>query len=191
MKIKIIKREKDFIVEYAREKNMHKLRLLVLDFLVQNSEKPVFLYIDTNSKTKHMPIEAIEQVLAECGIRFRKEAVQKAQRGAFGFTDFLKSKKNSKNLPENIILAEIQKNESLKYLYDKLLCFYDYALGIKPAMEMDELILRLKMEAMDVLFNKDVFNNTLYDSIVIKRLRMDAPYAQLENFINNIKDFDH
>ena len=44
MKIKIMKREKDYIVEYAREKNMHELRLKVLEFLVQNSEGAVFLF---------------------------------------------------------------------------------------------------------------------------------------------------
>ena len=58
---------------------------------------------------------------------------------------------------------------------------------MKPTKEIDELILRLKMDAIDVLFNKDIFTNTLYDSIVIKRMRMDAPYMQLENFINSIK----
>ena len=187
MKIKIMKRETDFIVEYAREKNMHELRLKVLEFLVQNSEGPVFLYIDTNSKTEYMPIEVIEQVLNESGLKYRVEPVGKAQRGAFGFTNFLKSKKKNKNLPENIILAEIHKTVELKNLYDKFLHFYDYALGIKPAKEMDELILRLKTDAMGLLFSKDIFSNTLYDSIVIKRMRMDAPYAKLENFVSNLK----
>ena len=188
MKIKIMKREKDYIVEYAREKNMHELRLKVLEFLVQNSEGAVFLYIDTNSKMEYISIKAIGQLLDECGIQYRKEPVEKAKRGAFGFTNFLKSNKKNKNLPENIILAEVQKNAPLRDLYDKFLRFYDYALGIKPAKKMDELILRLKMDATDVLFNKDVFTNTLYDSIVIKRMRMDAPYTQLENFISNIKN---
>lgn len=186
MKIKVMKRENDIIIEYSREKKPNDLRYKVLDFLVKRTEGKIFIYVDTNSKVKAMPIADIENILKASDLSYECEAVESSKRGVFGLKQMIKPNKKNKRLIEHIIVIEVPQGTDLNEIYYKFLCNYDYALGIGSDKPLGELTLRLKSSAIDVLFNKEILSNTVYDSIVIRRMRMDSPYNDLADFADNL-----
>lgn len=183
-KTKIKKNENEMLIDYLREKQKDELRYSVLEFLVNDSGKEVILYFDTNAKMKSLPIERVKQVLEDLNIEYLSEPVESTKRGVLGFGQLFKPKKKEKRYPENIVIAELSKEINLKKLYDEILSNFDYALGINSHKPISELILRLKNDVLDILFNKEIFENTIYDSVFIGRIRIDAPYGFLFDFLN-------
>lgn len=186
MKIKIMKRENDIIIEYAREKNPDVLRYKILEYLTNSTEGKIIIYIDTNSKVEEMPIAEIENALLAADINYKCVAVENSKRGMFGLSQIFKANKKNKNLTEHIVLAEITKETDIKEIYHQLLSNYDYAVGIGTVRPISELILMVKSNIDDALFNKEVFCNTAYDSIVLQRMRMDSPYDDFAVFADTL-----
>ncbi|MDX1357879.1 MAG: hypothetical protein R3232_03510 [Clostridia bacterium] len=182
MKLKIMRRENDIILDYFRIGDMHAFRLKALEHIVSGTDGGIVLYIDTNSRSKTTPVSSIENHMKDCGVEYAIEPIESSRRGILGFKSFLKTSKKNGKLPEHIIVAKLSKETPLNGLYNGVLLNFDYALGIGSDKELGELLIRLKMDAADVLFNRNVFKNTVYDSIVARRIRMDAPYGLLENF---------
>lgn len=182
MKIKVIKRDDDIVVEYFRVKDVNSLRYGVLNQMVSEYKDSALLFIDTNNRVKDVPFYQMQKVLDGTGLDYVYEPVSSSRRGAFGFTQFLKTRKKDKRLPENIFLVRLKEKADLKELYDVFLSKYDYAVLYYQDDNLKELVLKLKIDVSGILFNKKICSNTLYDSIVAGRMRMDAPYGILEEF---------
>ncbi len=178
MKLKVQKRKNDIILEYFHMKDVNSLRYNILKYVIDSFNEKILLYVDTNNKIEIMFSDNIKKVLEDNGVVFKYEPVESAKRGVLGFRPFFRNDKKNK-MNEAMFLAEINKDTPLKNLYYGFLKDYDYAVCINPEKDIGELILRFKMDAYDVLFNKEYFQNTLYDSIVAGRMRMDAPYDLL------------
>jgi hypothetical protein len=182
MKVKVHKSESDIIMDYFRLKDMDSFRLDILEYIVSKTEGDIVLYIDTNSRIKPLPFDRIKRYLMDCGVEYSFEPIVSAKRGILGFGSFLTTGRKKKKLPENLIVAKINVDTPLKQLYNDILFNYDYALGLGSSMGIDELMLRLKNDPFNVLFKKEMLKNTIYDSIVARRTRMDSPYDILDGF---------
>ncbi len=62
----------------------------------------------------------------------------------------------------------------------------DYGICINSKKSMKELIGPMRTDVTDVLFNKDIFDCTCYDSIVVNQMRIDVPSESLYNFLNSL-----
>lgn len=180
---KVIRNNGEVIIDYMREKNKHELRLKLLEFFVSEATDNVLLYMNTNSKKAKVPIEKIKESFTENNIDFLNEITENTGSGILRLGNFFRTRGNRKKIPEYIILATLNKDSALKNIYDNVLMNYDYGICINSKKSMNELIGPIRNDVSDVLFNKDIFDCTCYDSIVVNQMRIDTPSAALDEFL--------
>ena len=186
MKIKITNGANDIIIDYIKEKNRDELRLKMLEFITRENANNSYLYVNTNSKYKEISMEEIETALNLSNLKFQMIPCQKEGRKRI-LGDIFKAKDKNKDLSESLIFAKINDSSKLNKLYDKFLKNYDFAILLSKSMEYEELYEIFKKERSDMLFNKDIFSNTLYDSITYNRIRMDSPYDVISGLLEELK----
>jgi|GEM_PF-4784810 len=183
MKVKVIKRQQDFLVDYMHEKDIHAWRCGVLEFFAGQYCDRAVLYIDTNNRIRELQAGAVGRMLEDCGFSYIMEPVEKSQRKLMDIGRFFRKASAEKAMTESIILAGVNRESRLRELYDGFLRYYDYGLGAGASGGMTELLPQLKMNAAGALFNRDVFPVSFYDSILYCRTRTDAPYEDFEPFL--------
>ena len=186
MSCKVIKKNGEVIINYMREKNKHELRLKLLEFFVGEASDNVLLYMNTNSKKAKVPIEKTKETFTKNNIDFLSEITENSGNGILNLGNFIKFRGKREKIPEYIILATLNKDSALKVIYDNVLMNYDYGICINSKKSMKELIGPIRSDVSDVLFNKNIFDCTCYDSIVVNQMRIDTPSEQLDDFLDSL-----
>lgn len=187
MSCNVIKKNSEVIIDYMREKNKHDLRLKLLEFFVSEASDNVLLYMNTNSKKTKIPIEKTKETFTKNNIDYLSEIIGNSNSDILSIGNFIKSGGNRKKIPEYIILATLNSDSALKDIYDNVLMNYDYAICINSNKSMNELIGPIRNDVSDVLFNKNIFDCTCYDSIVVNQMRVDTPSESLDAFLDSLQ----
>ena len=181
MKVNIMRRDNEVIVDYIREKNYLPIRLLAFNYMSDKFGDNLIVYINTNSVKNKTKVDDIDGLLQKYNLQYIKEPAEKIKKKILDLS-FLFSKKD-KDMSENMYLISLSGDIDLSSLYDELFQYYDYGIGAGSSFSAGELLPRFMDSAEKVLFNKKYFSSTLYDSVLLFRMRMDAPYDSFANFM--------
>ena len=187
MKVKMIKKDAELIIDYVQEKNVYLLRYKVLKFLSEKYKGNLTVFINTNNKRNKAPNQNAEKILNKFDLDFRCEVTEKKRRALIDLNWLFKKNEKEKDMSENLILLKMTE-EDLENLYDDLLQYYDYGVGCDAKKSLDGIFPLVKADPSKVLFNKNYFSSTLYDSTIFYRMRMDSPYEDLVKFLEKYKD---
>lgn len=186
MKIKVMRRDTELIIDYAREKSVYLLRHKILKYLSNRYEGNLVIYINTNNKRSKAPHQNIKKILENLDLDFRCEPAEKIKRNFLDLSWLFVRKSKGKDMSANLILIKLTMERSLERLYDDLLQYFDYGVGCVSKKSLDEMLPVIKNDPSKLLFNKNYFSSTLYDSAIFYRMRIDYPYEDLAGFIENM-----
>lgn len=188
MKVRISVKDRETSAEYSKVKKVDFLRKTILDFMLEDSGSRCILCIDTNNGIGTMGEEEIVKVLEDCMIDFNMEETKPAEGRFMGFAMSFAKKKTRVNKKVFRVVASVNGNTDHGKLYDGLLKHYDYALCYGNESGLEKVVALLRKGVEGVLFNKEVFERTFYDSIVVKRMRVDSEDKNLINLLNRLKN---
>ena len=187
-KIRTTCRKGETSVEYVKFSEVDLLRKKVLRYITESRANKITLFLDTNNAIYSLSEEVVKQAMSTCGIEHIVEEVAQPERKLMGISvPFKKSgKKDSDKV--YIALASIDGNTDLDTLYTGLLQYLDYALCGSGERSPDELINLFRRGPEKALFNKDIFDFTFYDSVLVKRMRIDSEDRELVELMNNLRN---
>ncbi len=171
-KIKITRHPEDnsMLVNYFNHKNATNFRYSLFKEILNETDEKVVFILDTNRKIKEFEIEEIEARLREENIFFIKSPIKAIKRKFFGFQIFNFRKKQEEKLAY-VLFFELSKDQFNQTLFEELLYAYDLTFGFNKKKELTEIQSLYLIDFTQVLFNQEVFENTIYDSIIFAQLR--------------------
>ncbi|MBN2853219.1 MAG: hypothetical protein JXQ23_10845 [Clostridia bacterium] len=184
MKVKI-KRVKDELgIEYYNTRDKHQLRYGVLMSFINEMKENACIIIDTNNQIKDVPLIDFQEILNSLNVSYLIEKTKKESMRVFGLA--IETKNSTESLKENLIIIKVSKPDSCRKLYDELLRFYDYGIGLDSLKTMDEIMEKLRLNISEVLFHDDILPICFYDSITIGHIRIGFCNHELEKTIREI-----
>ncbi len=184
MKIKINKNDKEMTADYIREGKVYLLRYNALKFLFDKFGGDMYVFVNTNNRKRKAPNQNIEKKLDNLNLEYRTEPAEKKVKKMIDLSWAFKPKE--KDMSEYVVLVKLTDLSNLENLYDDLLQYYDYGVGCGAKKPLDAVFNIIKHDASKALFSKEYFQLTMYDSIIFYRMRVDAPYEDLLNYIENL-----
>lgn len=179
MKIQRIKKTGDQIINYdsifARSVN----RFRMLKGLVKGRHD-ITLIVDTNQRTLKKPIEAISEYLMHSNIIFKSLSVSANKSKFFGF-----DVKITKEANEKLIITDIAFEQFTEELFNEIK-YYDIAIGLDRVRTFDETSDSIIQNISGVLYNKDFFADSIYDSAVCSSIRCSSGINNIEAIINEM-----
>lgn len=172
MKIRISCKNNETTAEYSRLDNSDSFRKSILDLMIEYFVSSI-LYVDTNNGTGFIEREDIKKVMDQCEIDCAIEEIEPVQQKFLGFAMPFRKNKKKETKSAYRVIASMSREVDADKLYSSFLRYFDYALCSGIDKKPEEIIFMFRRGIEDVLFNKEIIENTFYDSIVVKRLRID------------------
>lgn len=154
-------------VEYANVANQPSFRYCLLKSIIESIDLDITMFIDTNQSVASKPIEQIEAGLQQMNLRYYSMLVPSNPQIVFGLK---MSQNNKRPINEHKIVLELSGNAFPKELFE-IIKNYDNAFGFGKNKPFEELCSDFRLSNGLVLFNKDYFQESLYDSVVCEALR--------------------
>jgi hypothetical protein len=186
-KIRTTCRKGETTAEYSKLGEVDSLRKNVLRFILDKHKQDMILFIDTNNGIRSFTKEKLKEAMTVCNLENIIEEVSKPERKLIGISVPLKKREKKDSDKVYIALASIDEYSDLNVLYDRLLESLDYALFASAGKSPEELISHFRRGPEDVLFNKTMFDFTFYDSVLIKRMRIDNEDRELVELIEKYR----
>lgn len=184
MKTRISIKNGETSAEYSRLKTKGALRKGVLVYLLEEAKYKCVLYIDTNNGLEKVDKKNINEILNKFASSHVIEEVKSTEKKLMGVSMPFVRKKNKQAAKKDYrMVFQISSNEEAEKLYDSLLYKFDYALCMGDELQPEKVFNILRKGAVEVLFNKEIFSNTFYDSIVVSRMRIDKEDEELKKMI--------
>jgi hypothetical protein len=183
MKIKLIKRKDELIIEHFKLKDSNSLRYDVLKYVLDNISQEVVLFIDTNINKGNEKVanDSIEMIVSKFCDEYEIRKITETGRKLFGISSLFNNKKKPQKT-ERIIVVKLKKEKLQRSFYDQMLKYYDYGIGIGATMSASQLCCLYCDEYEEILFNKNVLKKTIYDSVLFSRVRADFIDEKFEKF---------
>jgi len=190
MKIRISCKNGETSAEYSRVDEFHKLRKTILKFLLFNTEARKIIYVNTNNGIKTSNREEMEKVLEKTGNEYSIEEINVVEQKFLGFAMPFRRRKKEQAKRAFLITALVDKETDADLIYDGFLCKFDYALCAQESENLGDVHALLRRGAENILFNKQIFMSTFYDSIVVRRMRVDIIDRKLEEELKSIRKME-
>lgn len=174
-KIRTNKSDNTTIVEYYKLKKPIEFRYNLLSGLLKEYGEAL-MFINTNSKTETPKIRA-DVYLDEKNIENAVFKIEKRERKIFGIS--LGKKNKADKLSERFIIAKVNENMFTKELFDSCISTYDIALGFGSKLTIEELKNDYRENATDLFFDKEYFDEFIYDSIIFTCCRSTVDTREL------------
>ena len=185
MKAKIIrdKRAKETRIDYYKVDDKSAFRFNVLKKVLENIDCDATLIIDTNKFTQRVASEDIKKAISASKVPYTSFPVRENSTLFLGIkTDIIKKKKGTN---EMLFLLDISSENFGKKLFDELFQYCDLAFGIKRSRPPEEIGDTFKtLSSNHVMFNKDFFEHSIYDSILCTSLRSTI---DIQNYVKEQK----
>lgn len=171
MKIKVIKNKTngETSVNYYKAKNPLEFRFELVKSVLDDINDDLTIIIDTNQMIKDIDHDVIEQILNARKIKFISFLTKANASKFFGFSMDRIGKKTKRK--EKMFIIDIKSADFNKELHSELFAFFDLAIGIKRNKNFDEIAEQCRFGFYDLLFNKDYFSETIYDSVICLMIR--------------------
>lgn len=178
-KIKVTQKKDDnsTLVNYFNHKDATSYRYALLNEALKNEERFVMI-IDTNRHLKEISIDELETRLHQVGINYLKSPIKATKRRIFGL-QFLNFGKKKPEKLAYVLFFEIDQNQFSEGFFKELLYVYDLAIGVKPKKSLEQIQTLYLMDFNAVLFDKETFDETIYDSAIFSQLRSSIDIATL------------
>ena len=179
-KLKISKHSDDnsTLINYYKHKTPTSFRYSLFNHIINEIDEDVVLILDTNRKIKKFEIEEIEARLSAENIFFLKSPIKAFKRKLFGLQIF-NFRKKQVDKPAYVLFFELSKDQFNQALFDELLYAYDLAFGIGKKKELTEIQSLYLVDFNHVMFNQDVFEDTIYDSVIFAQLRSSLEISEI------------
>lgn len=168
-KVKKNKHTGETLVEYLSAAEKASGRFETLEKLLRG-HSDITIFIDTNQRISDLSAEEAAGVLGLLGIRHKMFPTEANKRSFFGFSLNI-SLKNKQKQKEHIFILNISSEQFTRELFETLLMRYDIAVGIGRKKDFDEICESLHLDASEALFNREYFEESVYDSILCSCLR--------------------
>ena len=162
-KLKIRKRDNTTVVEYFKMKKPFEFRYSMMS-KVLTSQGEAIMFINTNARTKK-PEKRMEVYFDENKIEYELFKIPQAEKRILGLV-INTFKKPKPQLLEKFIMAKINAETFTKELFDDCISTFDIALGFGSKLTFDEIRDDYRENIMSLFFNKEYFEEFMYDSII-------------------------
>lgn len=186
-KIRTTCKKGETTAEYAKLEDVDSLRKNVLRYILGKHGQEMTLFVDTNNGIRSFTKEKLIEAMNACNIKYIIEEVSQPERRLMGISVPFKKREKKDSAKVFIALASIDEHSDSGDLYDRILGSLDYALFASAGKSPEELISLFRRGPEDVLFNKTMFDFTFYDSVLIKRMRIDNEDRELVELIEKYR----
>ena len=158
--------------DYQKCERIDTFRKSVLRFMCSQKNGNKSVFIDTNNGLRLFTQKELKDTMDSLGVGSLVEETNKEERKWMGVSIPFKKSRTSEE-KRYIAVMSLNDDTDSDRLYDSLLRYLDYALFDAGDMPISETIAHLRRAPENFLFNKDILEFTFYDSIFIKRMRID------------------
>ena len=167
-------------VEYAMVANQPYFRFCLLKNIIESMKMDITVFIDTNQSIRSKSIEQVNAGLQQLNLRYHSMLVESNPRNIFG----LRISVNKRPMSEHKIVLELSANTFSKELFETIKN-YDIAFGFGKNKSFEDLCGDFRMSSAMVLFNKEYFQESMYDSVVCECLRSSFHVEQFVRMAAN------
>ena len=157
------------IVSYFKIKDINKFRYGLLKGIVEREGKDITILIDTNQHKRVIEFDEISAYLKRQKVSFTVKEIPANETKLFGISMSIISKK--KREPECLFALSLSPERFNQAIFDAVLSNYDMAIGLGRKIEFEQIMEKAAGGLQNVLFNQEVFENSLYDSALFESLR--------------------
>jgi hypothetical protein len=168
-------------VNYARVHNIQNFRYSLLKKILASSNRDITLLIDTNQRIDEKPFEQIESVLQQLQIHYFSTLTETNSKQFFGIT---MPKNRKKPFREYKIVMELPDNIFSRELFESIKG-YDFSIGFGKNKSFEAICEDYKTDNFLVVFNTEIFQDSIYDSIVCEGLRSTINVEQFVGIAEN------
>ena len=178
-KLNIRKYNDTTVVEFYKLKKPYDFRYGMISGALSGFSEAI-IFIDTNTRIKK-PELAMEAYFDEHNIEYEMFKINETEKRVLGI--LLNSfRKPKPKLTEKFIMAKITPETFTKKFFEEYVSDYDIAMGLGAKISIQDMARDYRENVQDLFFNKEFFDEFIYDSIVFlsNRNTMDTKEMALK-----------
>lgn len=191
MKLKI-KREKNsdkVLLDYFKLKNPHQFRARLISNILSDINDEVWMFVDTNNTINTSEIR-IDAFFENNNIEYKSYKIKEIEKHMLGIIVGKLGNRKPK-ITKRMYVAKINKDLFEEKLFMQSLWPYNLAFGINPKISFEEIVEDFKDDITETFFNKEYFDNFMYDSILFFTFRtnfeIDKYVLESEKWVMSIE----